>query len=194
MASSIETTSTTTTLKNNGTAYISVDTNENVTLAHPLALASGGSGTVAANSVVQVVNFTTGALQSGTTVLPADDTIPQITEGDEWFTLAITPKHADNKLLIQVVCNMGGDSALDTALALFQDTTANALAVSFWTSYTNNRIFTINHFMTAGTTSATTFKVRGGSNAGTTRLNGRGAARQYGGVASSGITITEYSV
>ena len=194
MASSIETTSTTTTLKNNGTAHISVDTNENVTLAHPLALASGGSGTVAANSVVQVVNFTTGALQSGTTVLPADDTIPQITEGDEWFTLAITPKHADNKLLIQVVCNMGGDSALDTALALFQDTTANALAVSFWTSYTNNRIFTINHFMTAGTTSATTFKVRGGSNAGTTRLNGRGAARQYGGVASSGITITEYSV
>ena len=194
MASSIETTSTTTTLKNNGTAYISVDTNENVTLAHPLALASGGSGTVAANSVVQVVNFTTGALQSGTTVLPADDTIPQITEGDEWFTLAITPKHADNKLLIQVVCNMGGDSALDAALALFQDTTANALAVSFWTSYTNNRIFTINHFMTAGTTSATTFKVRGGSNAGTTRLNGRGAARQYGGVASSGITITEYSV
>jgi len=164
-----------------------------VTLAAPLPLASGGSGTVAANSVVQVVNFTTGALQSGTTVLPADDTIPQITEGDEWFTLAITPKHADNKLLIQVVCNMGGDSALDTALALFQDTTANALAVSFIHNYSLPRIFTINHFMAAGTTSATTFKVRGGSNAGTTRLNGRGAARQYGGVASSGITITEYS-
>ena len=175
-------------------AKLTIAANGTVTLAAPLPLASGGSGAVAANSVVQVVNFTTGALQSGTTVLPEDDTIPQITEGDEWFTLAITPKHADNKLLIQVVCNMGGDSALDTALALFQDTTANALAVSFWTSYSNNRIFTINHFMTAGTTSATTFRVRGGSNAGITRLNGRGAARRYGGVASSGITITEYSV
>ena len=32
MSSSIETTSTTTTLKNNGTAYISVDTNDVVTL------------------------------------------------------------------------------------------------------------------------------------------------------------------
>tara|TARA_R110000803_G_scaffold185788_1_gene248174 strand:- start:39 stop:203 length:165 start_codon:yes stop_codon:yes gene_type:complete len=37
------------------------------------------------------------------------------------------------------------------------------------------------------------FGVRGGSNAGTTRFNGRGASRQYGGVASSSITITEYS-
>jgi hypothetical protein len=194
MATSITTDATTTTLNNNGNAYLTVDASDVVSLTNPLPLASGGTGTVAANSVVQVVNYTTGALQSGTTVLPEDDTIPQITEGDEWFTLAITPKHADNKLLIQVVCNMGGDSALDTALALFQDTTANALAVSFWTSYSNNRIFTINHFMTAGTTSATTFRVRGGSNAGTTRLNGRGAARRYGGVASSGITITEYSV
>ena len=61
MASSIETTSTTTTLKNNGNTYMSVDTNDNVTvtndisvtdlavtgnatLTNPLPVASGGTG------------------------------------------------------------------------------------------------------------------------------------------------------
>ena len=163
--------------------------------ATPLPVAEGGTGatSLALGKVQQIVNVTDGSLKSGTTVIPQDDTIPQITEGDEWMTLAITPKSATNKLLIQVVCNMGGDSALDTALCLFQDSTVNALAVSFIQSYALGRIFTINHFMTAGTTSATTFKVRGGSNAGTTRFNGRGASRQYGGVASSSITITEYT-
>ena len=57
MASSIETTSTTTTLKNNGNTYLSVDTNDDVTvtndlavsgtttLSTPLPVASGGTGT-----------------------------------------------------------------------------------------------------------------------------------------------------
>ena len=56
MASSIETTSTTTTLKNNGNTYLSVDTNDDVTvtndlavsgtttLSTPLPVASGGTG------------------------------------------------------------------------------------------------------------------------------------------------------
>ena len=44
MASSIETTDTTTTLKNNGNTYLSVDTNDVVALANPLPIASGGTG------------------------------------------------------------------------------------------------------------------------------------------------------
>ena len=44
MASSIETTSTTTTLKNNGNTYLSVDTNDVVALTNPLPVASGGTG------------------------------------------------------------------------------------------------------------------------------------------------------
>jgi len=165
-----------------------------VTLAAPLPLASGGTGiTTAATAVVQIVNVTDGALATGTTVIPQDDTIPQKTEGDEWMTLAITPKASSNKLFIQAVVNMSADSALDSCIALFQDTTANALAASARHNYAEPDIFTINHFMEAGTTSATTFKIRGGSNAGTTRFNGKGANRLYGGVMSSSITITEYS-
>ena len=71
MASSIETTSSTTVLKNQGTAYISVDTDENVTLAHPLALASGGTGAAsaaaAAAAIAPIQLQTAVATTSGTT-------------------------------------------------------------------------------------------------------------------------------
>ena len=52
-------------------------------------------------NVVQVVNVMDGALATGTTVMPTDDTIPQITEGDEYMSLAITPKNALNILVIE---------------------------------------------------------------------------------------------
>ena len=72
MASSIETTSSTTILKNNGTAYISVDTDENVTLAHPLAVASGGTGAAsaaaAAAAIAPIQLQTAVATTSGTSI------------------------------------------------------------------------------------------------------------------------------
>jgi|TARA_R110000782_G_scaffold246511_1_gene333201 hypothetical protein len=183
-----------TTTSGTSAAKMTIAANGTVTLATPLPLASGGTGiTTAATAVVQIVNVTDGALATGTTVIPQDDTIPQKTEGDEWMTLAITPKASSNKLFIQAVVNMSADSALDSCIALFQDTTANALAASARHNYAEPDIFTINHFMEAGTTSATTFKIRGGSNAGTTRFNGKSTNRLYGGVMSSSITITEYS-
>ncbi len=55
--------------------------------------------------VQQVVVTQTGAVASGTTVIPYDDTIPQNTEGDEYITRSITPKSATSKLVIDVVFN-----------------------------------------------------------------------------------------
>jgi len=150
--------------------------------------------TYLAGQTRQVVNTQTGAVNTGTTQIPNDDTIPQITEGDEYMTRAITPTHADNKLRIDVICIVSaGSSSLITA-GLFQDTTANALAcASEWTS-SSSQILTVKftHYMAAGTTSETTFRVRAGhSNAGTTTFNGAGGARKMGGVFASSITITE---
>ena len=54
-------------------------------------------------AVVQVVNTQTGAVATGTTIMPGDDTIPQITEGNEYLTRTITPTDAANTLLITVV-------------------------------------------------------------------------------------------
>jgi hypothetical protein len=76
--------------------------------------------------------------------------------------------------------------------ALFQDSTANALAAK--ATLQSGTMFSpleIEYYMTTGTTSTTTFKFRGGANlAGTTYFNGIGA-RYFGGVMNSGITIME---
>lgn len=152
-----------------------------------------------ANPIVQVVNTQTGAVATGTTLVPYDDTIPQNTEGDEYMTLAITPKSATNKLKIDVVFNACHSAGVAIIVALFQDTTANALAAAevYAGFATDLRNIKFTHYMTSGTTSATTFKVRAGGqtgSAGTLTFNGTGSARKFGGVMASSITITEIKV
>lgn len=151
-----------------------------------------------AGSLIQVVNVQSGAVSTITTVLPYDDTIPQKTEGGEVMTLAVTPTSASNKLLIQVTVfftfSLGGGYQMSAAI--FQDSTAGALAVnSIVGDYsTHGKCITFSHYMTAGTTNATTFKVRvGPPSSGTLTFNGSGGARKFGGVNASSITITEIS-
>ena len=147
--------------------------------------------------VVQVVNVTTGAVATGTTTLPHDDTIAQNTEGDQYMTLAITPTSSSNKLKIEVIGHWSNSSGADwMSFALFQDSTANTLAVGRYTNdaATRGNTMGFSHYMTAGTTSETTFKVRAGTaSAGTTTFNGSSGSRVHGGLMSSSITITEIS-
>jgi hypothetical protein len=149
-----------------------------------------------APAILQQVFLETGAVATGTTIIPGDDTIPQITEGDQYMTLAITPRSATSRLVIQVVF-IGSHSSGSTAFtaALFQDTTANALAAArvdqSGAAFMNTIAFT--HAMVSGTTSSTTFRIRAGSQAaGTTTFNGSGGLRIYGGAMASSIIITEY--
>lgn len=137
------------------------------------------------------------AVATGTTTIPRDDTIPQNTEGDQYMTLSITPKSATSILEIDVVFN-GTNSATGTfTIGLFQDTTANALAAvgQYISSAGNLYNVKLNYKMTSGTTSATTFKVRAGSDqAGTTTFNGSASNRLYGGVFASSIRIREIGI
>jgi hypothetical protein len=150
---------------------------------------------LATNRVIQVVNTQTGAVATGSTVIPLDDTIPQITEGNEYMTLAITPTSATNKLKIEVVGHWAHTvSNTFVTAALFQDSTASALAAATQASTlaSGNAELTFTYWMTSGTTSVTTFRVRaGGGDAGTTTFNGRIGGRVFGGIMASSITITE---
>jgi hypothetical protein len=155
-----------------------------------------GSGVIS-GGVVQTVHTQDGEVATGSTQIPYDDTIPQNTEGTEFMTASITPTDAANKLRIDVVFNgansVGGSHRFTTAL--FQDSTADALAAvtEFKEGVDRNLTQTFTHWMTAGTASSTTFKVRAGINAaGTTTFNGHSSARGLGGVMASSITITEY--
>jgi hypothetical protein len=149
-------------------------------------------------SVVQVVNTQSGAAATGTTIMPYDDTIPQITEGDEYMIRTITPKSATNILKIEVDF-WGGFSVGNSrmAAALFQDAIANALKAGIVSTpnTTYPEYIHLTHYMVAGTTSEITFRVRaGGIESGTVTINGVGGATRFGGVMPSNITVTEIRV
>lgn len=146
-------------------------------------------------AVGQVVSFETGAVNTGTTVFLGDDSIPQNTAGDEYMSLSITPKSATSKLVIEVVCHLSNGGGLgQLVVALFQDSAANALAVmpSYQPAAQAPQNIKFTHIMTSGTTSPTTFKVRGGAVfVGTTTFNGIGGVRSFGGALASSIVIRE---
>ena len=167
------------------------------TLTNKSIAATQLTGTIAASvlpagSVLQVVNSQTGALATTTATISPDDTIPQITEGAQFLSLAITPISATSKLLFQIVLMVSTSGANNVVVALFQGATANAIAgtVTF-PSLGNNNVCALNYFMTSGTTSSTTFTVRAGPGGGTLTVNGNTSARLLGGVMYSSITITE---
>lgn len=172
-----------------------LNTNNSVPTA-AIADSAVTSPKVATGFAVQVVSTTYNAVATGTTILPSDDTIPQNTEGDQYMTQAITPKSTTNRLSIDanlMIANSAGVN--EVSAALFQDSTVAGLAAIAQTyptaSYIQN--ITLRYDMIAGTTSATTFKIRaGGSGAGTTTFNGAAGSRRFGGIVISSIRIIEY--
>ena len=148
------------------------------------------------NSMVQIVHSQTGAVATGTTAIPYDDTIPQQTEGDEYLTVSITPHNSDNILIINVLLVGSLSDTHHVLVALFKDATANAIAATLSYSGVLNTtyIWRLRHKMVAGTTNQITFKVRAGTAIdGTFTFNGAVGSRLLGGVIPSQISIVEYS-
>lgn len=169
---------------------------EEITVGNGLSL-SGGNLAVSGGVVQRVEGTPYTTYNSTSTTIPTDDTIPQNTEGAEWATVTITPKNASNRLVIEAFFSLvtTGTSTATACFALFQDSTANALAATGATQTTGGYISNayVKHEMAAGTTSATTFKVRAGASSGNLYVNGGTSARTYGGIASVRISVTEIS-
>ena len=172
----------------NGTANQNIQYNAS---GVPVDVALPASGKVA-----QIVSTLVEGAATTTTTIPYNDTIPQNNEGGEFMTLAITPTNASSILRIDVKLTASiNSSGQNIGVALFQDSTANALAgtLQLILGHTELQESSINHTMTAGTTSETTFKVRAGPHsAGTCYFNSKGGSSFYGGVLNSSIIITEY--
>lgn len=162
--------------------------------------ADGALGSVHASLangiLVQSVYTQSSDFITTTSLIPHDDTIPQNTEGGEMMTRAITPKSTTNVLEIHISLYATHSAAAWTmTAALFQDSTANALAAKGATVSTGTGAADLSlvYSMVAGTTSSTTFKVRAGTDvAGTTTFNGQSGARRYGAIVKSSIVIREY--
>jgi hypothetical protein len=181
---------------------------------NPVAIATGSDGQVLTSAgagappafeaaagggkVLQVVHVENGATLTHTTVMPADNTVNTSSEGGELFTLAVTPANASNKLIIQYIVHCSHSAANNFITGnLYQDSTSASInTINSTVIRTASDTFSMVgwHYMTAGTTSATTFKVRAGANnGGTFRMNGSGAVQHGGGTLLSGMTIWELS-
>lgn len=145
-------------------------------------------------SIIQVIEANTASVITTATQIPDDDSIPQNTEGAEVITATITPVSSTNNLIIIFEASATPSAASQVGTALFQDSTANAIASQIHYGTTGAAInCSLHHFMSAGTTSATTFKIRIGPDvANNLDINGNGSgSRYYGGTMFAKIIILE---
>lgn len=129
--------------------------------------------------------------------IPLDDTIPQIGEGVEWFTVNIAPKQIGSLLVLDYQAFICADAiGCSTIAALFRAGTPDALAViELAIPGANHRTLThINHEVVTASLAALTFSVRVGLTGGAQlRLNGNQAGRFFGGVMNSFLRVKEFS-
>lgn len=165
------------------------------------------AATVSSGSVVQCRTTTLVTSGTGATAWVFDDTIPQSGEGNEVMQAsAFTPQYANSTLLIIGKFFGGENSSLSTAgigAGIWRDSDAGALVAESTAFTPNDRMGTsIDHAaltlittVSAGSTSATTFKMRAGvfdgGNGASIRWNGLNGSRVYGGVNTCSITIME---
>lgn len=142
-------------------------------------------------TVIQTAYQEISTSTSVTVTIPLDDTIPQSSEGTEFFTKEITPKKIGNLLKIQCFILFGtGASALGIA-ALFKNSDANAVSAVSALANSVLHTMTLTHFEVVTSLTPITFKVRCGTNNGNYfRLNGS-SARVFGGVGKSYLLIEE---
>lgn len=154
------------------------------------------AGTVgwALTGVLQIVSTSTSAVIDTSTgsSIPDDDSIPKNTEGTEILTLSITPKSSSSTLVIKFFVGGTPTSSSAGIVALFVDSTVNALAAAYlWqvsgTSYNG----VLEYVVASGSTSARTYKIRVGG--GSFRVNsGSSNNRKFGGTAATSLIIMEY--
>ena len=156
---------------------------------NPITIAGFGG------KVVQVVETVSSAVSTGSSQIPQDDTIPQNTEGDEYISASITPFNSNNKLLVEFEGLFSGSaSGVFIAAALFQDNLSDALAATIVASSNINQAAPtrLSHTVSAGGTSATTFKIRAGGEAATVvTFNGQAGNRIFGSMNKSRLRIIE---
>lgn len=150
------------------------------------------------NSKNPVVQYVSASISSNVFVnayWAKDNSKPQQTEGIEILTCSITPTSATNKLVIKANAWGANTNADWVTIALFQDAGANALNTSV-SGYVSTvgwpTSAELMYSMTAGTTSTTTFKIRGSAVSSSWYVNGyTGGLNFFGGKSNTFLEIME---
>ena len=160
---------------------ITVDAKGRVTSMGTSALGSTGK-------VLQVVKSTTSSVITCGTTIPWDDTIPQITEGNEVLTVTITPLSATSTIYLKFDASGSASGAVTNSAtaAIFKDSTANAIYATqlhFWNAINYGNKFVASYSEASGGTTARTYRIRIGADTPTIYINANGSGtRRYGGV------------
>lgn len=147
------------------------------------------TGTVIASSMVRYT-----ATTSLSTVLPADNTIPQVSEGTQILSATITPSSSSSKIRARFVGPVSAAAAIWATAALFIDGAANAVAgtVTFLEVSTRCNVFVIEYEWTPGDTSAHTVTVRVGPGVSNSiQMNNATGFATLGGVFASTLVLEE---
>jgi len=160
------------------------------------------SGIVAASpgALLQVVGTSDNTYRTTSSTIPADSTIPQITEGDLFLSLNITPKSVNSKLLFMFegYAQEPSNSGDHAAFPLFRNNESNAIHV-WHGELSSNNLFNMNeysgHFLLQNnTTSPTLYTVRWGNDSGSLYTLGGVfyyPAGLYGGLVANKLTVQE---
>lgn len=174
--------------------------NSEASSAGSVMISDGAGGAIWTNNarVLQVVSATTNATTSTNVVFPYNS-IPTNTSGVEMITCQITPKSSSSTLYIRwygLFGTQGQIANIFLGTGLFQDNIVNALSSQYINNVPNvSSLYQsiLEHKMTSGTTSPTTFKIRVGADNGSTfalnTYNGSSAAG--GGTTFSKLEIWE---
>lgn len=150
---------------------------------------------IVGGALVQSKYIATQAVVSTTLRMPWDNTIPQIGEGAQLFTLGITPKFSDSNLFLTVNAHASMSSQEYITLAMFKDAGPGSVAAIPSGFFQFGIPMTLLHSQVSGGTSLQTWTVRYGSSTATTKtayINAAtGGTGLYNGVCQAAFRIDE---
>jgi hypothetical protein len=157
--------------------------------------AGDGFELVASNNRAQIVCKLVSGGQTTNTVIPFDNSLPQVGEGTQLISQAFTPTSATNLIRITLSCFAASDTPGGAVtLALFSSAGADALqAVAMIPEGNGNGAgLTLDYIVSATSTAARTYSVRFGPSSGNAYIN-RAGGSVYSTAARSYLTIEEFT-
>lgn len=150
--------------------------------------------------LIQRAFISTGEVIGTTNVIPYDDTIPQITEGEQALAILFTPKSAVSRIRISAILQLRASGpGLMRNIALFWSGSPNAIGVSSSLGDANGPstgiepVIVTAEIASPGTAQYAISVRFGPHNTGSLFLNSNGTlSRTFGGAAASILEVEEY--
>lgn len=164
--------------------------------ANPQWIAPGAASVGVGATIQRAITTTSTPFNTNDTTIPRDNTKPQSGEGVAWtaFDTSITPLASSSKLRVTISLPLiSSSSAAAVTLAVFRDSGTDAIFASLFTIAATGQTYPqhFTFFVAAGSTSATTFKVRVSTSAGTVYFLQGNATSFYDGLCQGVLEVDE---